>query len=94
MRIFDCGVMFRDPETFGEYQLSYRTGDIVSPRVEAAEPLLLEMQDFCHSIRDLAAPRASAELGLEVVRIIEGVEASLESGGERVAIERGALVPA
>ena len=26
----------RDPETFGEYQLSYRTGDIVSPRVDAS----------------------------------------------------------
>ena len=24
-----------DPETFGEYQLTYRTGDIVSPRVDA-----------------------------------------------------------
>ena len=25
----------RDPDSFGEYQLSYRTGDIVSPRVDA-----------------------------------------------------------
>ena len=34
VRIFNSGASIRDPESFGEYQLSYRTGDIVSPRVE------------------------------------------------------------
>ena len=28
VRIFDHGVVYRDPETFGQYHLSYRTGDI------------------------------------------------------------------
>ena len=50
VRIFDSGVVLKDPETFGEYQLSYRTGDIVSPRIDAAEPLSLELRDFCDSI--------------------------------------------
>ena len=31
VRIFDSGVELKDPETFGEYQLTYRAGDIVSP---------------------------------------------------------------
>ena len=31
VRIFDSGVMLDDPQSFGEFQLSYRTGDIVSP---------------------------------------------------------------
>ena len=31
VRVFDSGVHAAGPETFGEYQLSYRTGDIVSP---------------------------------------------------------------
>ena len=35
VRVFDSGVMLPDPETFGEYQLTYRTGDIVSPRGRA-----------------------------------------------------------
>ena len=39
VRVFDSGVTLRDPETFGEYTLTYRTGDIVSPRVDIAEPL-------------------------------------------------------
>ena len=32
IRLYDRGVIYQDPQTFGEYHLSYRTGDIVSPR--------------------------------------------------------------
>ncbi|TMJ93152.1 MAG: Gfo/Idh/MocA family oxidoreductase [Actinobacteria bacterium] len=92
VRIFDSGVMLSNPSTFGEYQLSYRTGDIVSPRVEVAEPLLLELRDFCAAIRSGRAPRSSAELGLEVVRMIEAVDASLERNGARVKVAE-ALTP-
>ena len=77
----------RDPETFGEYQLTYRTGDIVSPQVAAAEPLSLELSDFCEAIRTAEAPRSSAELGLEVVRMIEAVDASLAADGGRVVVD-------
>jgi predicted dehydrogenase len=86
VRLFDSGVSFREPETFGEFQLSYRTGDIVSPRVENAEPLLLEMLDFCRAIRGIAPPVSNGELGIEVVKVIEAVEESLRVGGERVEV--------
>ena len=86
VRIFDSGVDLPDPGDFGEYQLTYRTGDIVSPHVEAAEPLFLELQDFASSIRDGGTPRSSAQLGLDVVRMIEAVDGSLEHDGARVAI--------
>ena len=76
-----------NPETFGEYRLTYRTGDILSPQIAAAEPLYLEMSDFCKAIRTAEAPRSSAELGLEVVRIIEAVDASLAADGSRVAVD-------
>ena len=81
------GVDLPNPETFGEYRLTYRTGDIVSPQIAAAEPLYLEMSDFCKAIRTAEAPRSSAELGLEVVRIIESVDASLAADGSRVAVD-------
>ncbi len=84
VRIFDSGVVFKDPETFGEFQLSYRAGDIVSPRINAAEPLSLELRDFCGSIRSGSEPRSSATVGLEVVRTIEAVDRSQSLGGARV----------
>jgi predicted dehydrogenase len=91
VRVFDSGVLMKDPESFGEYQLSYRTGDIVSPRVEVVEPLELELGDFCAAIRTGSVPRSSRELGLEVVRIIEAVDESLALQGARVSLEAAEL---
>src|SRR6185369_4638872 len=78
VKVFDSGVNLRNPETFGEYRLTYRTGDIISPHIAASEPLFLELQDFASSIRDGGTPRSSAQLGLDVVRTIEAVDESLE----------------
>jgi len=44
VRLYDRGMEFSTPESFGEYQLTYRS--IVIPRIEPAEPLALELQDF------------------------------------------------
>jgi predicted dehydrogenase len=94
VRVFDSGAVLPNPETFGEYKLTYRTGDIVSPHMEVAEPLYREIEDFCSAIRVGTTPRSSAELGLEVVRMIEAVDASLESAGARVGVEERAGVAA
>ncbi len=87
VRVFDSGVELREPETFGEYKLTYRTGDIVSPRVDAAEPLSLELRDFCEAVTSGTTPRSSAAVGLEVVRMIEAVDQSCGLDGARVAVE-------
>jgi predicted dehydrogenase len=81
VRVFDSGATLNDPASFGEFRLSYRTGAIISPPVEAVEPLQLEFEDFCRAITTGATPRSSARLGIEVVRMIEAVEASLAGGG-------------
>jgi predicted dehydrogenase len=86
VRIFDSGVQLKDPETFGEYRLTYRTGDIISPHVPAAEPLAVELEDFFASIQNGAAPRSSCQIGLDVMRIIAAVEESLAGGGSRVPV--------
>jgi predicted dehydrogenase len=92
VRVFDSGVTLPNPETFGEYRLTYRTGDIISPRVDAREPLGLELADFVAAARNGGTPRSSAELGLEVVKMVEAVDTSLAQGGARVEV--GALEPA
>jgi protoporphyrinogen oxidase/predicted dehydrogenase len=92
VRIFDSGARIPDPETFGEYQLSYRTGDIVSPRIEATEPLSLELADFAKSILDGTTPRSSAAVGHDVVRTIEAVDRSLAEGGMPVVVDEAGAV--
>jgi predicted dehydrogenase len=84
VRVFDSGVNLPDPESFGEYRLSYRTGDIISPRIPIAEPLALELEDLCRAIRTGSALRSTPQLGVEVVRVVEAAERSL---AERARIE-------
>jgi predicted dehydrogenase len=94
VRVFNSGATLRDPESFGEYQLSYRTGDIVSPRVEPVEPLLRQMQDFRRAIVERIEPRSSAQLGVDVVETIEMVDASLGLSGAPVDREGSVATPA
>jgi predicted dehydrogenase len=91
VRIYDRGLdvsMAEAPATFGEYQLTYRSGDIVTPRIEAAEPLGLELADFAHAIRTGAEPRSSSTLGLEIVRALEAAQLSVERAGDPVELTR------
>jgi predicted dehydrogenase len=88
VRLFDSGVALRDPQSFGEYRMSYRTGSIVSPRVEPVEPLFVEVGDFLRSVRTGSTPRSDTDLGLDVVLTIEAAERSLAAGGASVEVER------
>jgi len=86
IRIFDSGVVYRDPETFGEYHLSYRTGDIVSPRIGTREPLADEMADFVDAVRSGDVRVHHSQLARDVVRLVEAAEESLMQGGEEVSL--------
>jgi predicted dehydrogenase len=92
VRIYDRGLDFAPneaPASFGEYRLTYRAGDIVVPRIEAAEPLSLEFMDFAHAIRTGDEPRSSKKLGLEIVRVLEAAHTSMERDGYPVEIDAG-----
>jgi predicted dehydrogenase len=91
VRVFDRGLDFTHPTTFGEHQLTYRSGDIVIPRIDAAEPLGLELSDFAKAIRTGTRPRSHAELGLEVVLAMEAAETSLRRNGHPVDVTRPVL---
>lgn len=81
VKIFNHGVD-RDPSTstFGEFQLSYRQGDIWIPHLESSEPLRNEWSHFVSCATSGATPRSPAEQGLSTVAIIEAAELALRSG--------------
>jgi predicted dehydrogenase len=89
VRVYDRGVDVIEPQSFGEHQLSYRSGDILTPHLAADEPLRLELQDFADAILEGREPRSSMQLGLDVVRLIEATEQSLEYNGSPVAVGNG-----
>lgn len=86
VRVFDSGVVYRDPESFGEYHLSYRTGDIVSPRIDTYEPIVAELEDFVRCLRRGATPVSDPKLAVNVIQMIEAAEASIAEGGVRVPL--------
>jgi predicted dehydrogenase len=85
VRVFDQGVVYKDPETFGEYQLSYRSGDILSPRIDPIEPLVTELAEFVRLIRE-EQTSDQLELARQVLILAEAAESSLLNGGVPVAL--------
>lgn len=86
VKVFNHGVDVRSPETFGEFQLTYRQGDIWVPRLDNSEPLRTEWDHFVESCNTGSAPRSDAYQGLAVVRILEAADRSLRTG-QRVGLE-------
>jgi predicted dehydrogenase len=87
VRIFDSGVSLPDFGSYGEHRLSYRTGDIISPRIAHDEPLVVEFADFVTAIREGRRPVSHIDLGIDVIRVIEAVERSLADVGARTRVE-------
>jgi predicted dehydrogenase len=91
VRIHDSGVLPRDPESFGEYRLTYRTGPIVSQPIDPSEPLSHELYDFCRVVREGTEPCSSSRLGLDVVRMVEAVDRSIDANGAAVRLKESDL---
>jgi predicted dehydrogenase len=88
VKVYDRGVDHQ-PASFGEYQLTYRSGDILSPRLETTEPLYLECAHFLECIQTGREPDTSPRSGVEVVRVIQAAERSLRQGGAPQTIAQG-----
>lgn len=87
IRIYDKGVTVQPHyDTFGEFQLSYRFGDIFIPKLDDSEPLKIACQHFIDCIRQDLTPRSSGATGMEVVRVLEASVDSIHDGGKPVTI--------
>jgi len=88
IKIYDRGVDRPDYATnFGEFQLSYRYGEITIPFVAGAEPLAVECKAFADAIRTGKQPRSSGLVGLQVVKALEAAHESINQGGVYVTID-------
>jgi len=85
IKIYDQGVV-KNPESFGEFQLTYRSGDILSPKVESQEPLKLECLDFLNCIKTRKSPKSDLTLGQQVVEVLAAAEKSVRQNGKAIKI--------
>jgi predicted dehydrogenase len=88
VRIYEKGVEYSrsDRGDFSDFILSIRDGNILSPVVEAGEPLKEQCIDFIRSIQTKIPPAANARQGLEGVRVLTAIQRSLEAEGARVKV--------
>ncbi len=87
IRLFDHGVVYHDPETFGEYHLSYRTGSILSPKLESYEPLVVELADFVKAAATGDPLPFHTRLARDVVALTAAADRSLGEHGAEITIE-------
>ena len=70
VKVYDRGIYVDEDQ-----HIAYRAGSVHIPPVDKTEPLLLECEDFAQAIRTGQRPRASGEVGLEVVRVLTEAQA-------------------
>ena len=67
--------------------VSYRSGDMWAPRLDATEALQTEAQHFIDCIENNKQPETDGQAGLRLVKIVEAAEKSLLARGQLVEIE-------
>ena len=78
----------RHYDTFEEFRLAYRHGDVLIPHLEVEEPLFNVCSAFVRAARQGQAPLSDGAFGARVVEILEAGQLSLKEGGRSVSLRR------
>jgi predicted dehydrogenase len=84
VRVYDKGASAASAEEIYKTLVSYRTGDMLAPRLDMSEALYLELTDFVNAVLKNAPLRNDGAAGMRVVRILEAAQKSLEDRGKPV----------
>ncbi|MGB7220848.1 MAG: Gfo/Idh/MocA family oxidoreductase [Vicinamibacterales bacterium] len=86
IKVYDKGVQITNGQSESVYDLlvSYRSGDVWSPKVEQTEALKLELGYFTDCILNDKMPMNDGMAGLRVVKLLEAADASLKERGRIV----------
>jgi predicted dehydrogenase len=88
VKIYDKGItVSQSPEAVYEMLVSYRSGDMWAPRLDATEALQTEAQHFIDCIENDKQPETNGQAGLRLVKIVEAAEQSLQARGQLVKIK-------
>ncbi|MBF8277135.1 MAG: oxidoreductase domain protein [Candidatus Brocadiaceae bacterium] len=89
VRIYEKGASITgDVDTFGEFQLQLRDGDIISPRIETSEPLKNQCIHFLNCLAKGHTPLSDGKNGLNVTRVMSAITRSMENRGSPVDISQ------
>ncbi|MFZ5996127.1 MAG: Gfo/Idh/MocA family protein [Nitrospirota bacterium] len=86
IKIYDKGVEVKNAEGLYSLLVSYRSGDMWSPKVEQTEALRLESEYFARCIETGERPINDGHAGLRVVKMLEACNRSLHDYGRMVSL--------
>jgi predicted dehydrogenase len=86
IKIYDRGVRINNGRGLHQVLVSYRTGDMWSPRLEQAEALRVEIGYFVDCISNNKTPFNDGMAGLRVVKMLEAAEQSVRNRGALVQL--------
>jgi len=90
VKIYDRGVDVKSANGhkngIHELLVSYRSGDVYIPKLEATEALKAEAQYFVECVEKNQEPFNNGQAGLQVVRLLEAADESLKNGGKRIEL--------
>src|SRR5579871_1544406 len=88
LRIYEKGISSSrmEADSYGEFRLLVRDGDIISPRLAPSEPLRNQVEHFLTCIADGACSLSDGRLAANNVRALAAVQRSLALSGLRVPL--------
>lgn len=88
IKIFDKSIeAVKRTNSYGDYILELREGDIHIPKIENTEPLKNEVVHFLDCIINRKTPITDGYNGLEVIKIIEAAQMSLKNNGIMIPLK-------
>lgn len=87
LKVYDRGVEVSNTQGIYDLLVSYRSGDMWSPKVEQTEALKLEANYFVDCILNDKTPFNDGRAGLRVVRMLEASSVSLKNDGKLVRLD-------
>lgn len=92
IKVYDKGVTVTNVQGVYDLLVSYRSGDVWSPKVDQTEALKAELAYFLQCIQTGETPFNDGQAGLRVVRILEAADRSLAEKGKIVPLAEAAVV--
>jgi predicted dehydrogenase len=87
IKLYDKGIQITETDDdVRKLLISYRTGDLWSPKVSDAEALAVEAAHFAACIEGTETPITSGQDGLKLVRILEAANGSLAGHGAPITL--------
>jgi predicted dehydrogenase len=88
VKIYESSVDVKaiDKESAYALNVQYRSGDVVSPKLDGKEALAVMAQAFAAECLDGVPSGSGASVGVRIVRMLEAAQRSLEQQGARVPL--------